>query len=72
MKNLFHGNILPRKSFEQKNRMQIKGYFIVRCNSLEKFQESINAGKIQYPGCINDTGALMAGDLQKIKELNGK
>ena len=43
----------------------------MRCNSLEKFQESINAGKIQYLGCINDTGALMAGYLQKIKEVNG-
>ena len=31
----------------------------------------INTRKIQYLGCINDTGALMAGYLQKIKEVNG-
>ena len=30
----------------------------------------IKSRKIQYLGCINDTGALMAGFIQKIKEVN--
>ena len=31
----------------------------------------LNQRKIQYISCINDTGALMAGFINKIKEVNG-